>query len=198
MPHFEELGFYTLAGAPASTRDLVTEVSAAEALGLGHVLHLRAVQREGSGDRSRARSARSASASPSPPRRPTTTRATPRHRRVRHDHAQPHRRPLHARARPRHRPRCSTRWASRTSRRPRWRTSPASCGGCGAGEVVLGHDGPAGSWPFLHLDAHSTRTSRSGSSPSVPTARARRARVRPGRAAHVLHRRDHAALRARR
>ncbi len=34
--HFEELGFYTLAGAPASTRDLITEVRRAEELGLGH------------------------------------------------------------------------------------------------------------------------------------------------------------------
>ncbi len=34
--HFEELGFYTLAGAPASTRDLIAEVRSAEELGLGH------------------------------------------------------------------------------------------------------------------------------------------------------------------
>ncbi len=33
----DELGFYTLAGAPASTRALVDEVRDAEALGLGHV-----------------------------------------------------------------------------------------------------------------------------------------------------------------
>ena len=36
MAHFEELGFYTLAGAPASTRDLIAEVRSAEELGLGH------------------------------------------------------------------------------------------------------------------------------------------------------------------
>ena len=32
----KNLGFYTLAGAPASTRDLITEVRRAEELGLGH------------------------------------------------------------------------------------------------------------------------------------------------------------------
>jgi len=37
MARFEELGFYTLAGAPASTRALVDEVRAGEAMGLGHV-----------------------------------------------------------------------------------------------------------------------------------------------------------------
>ena len=36
MGQFDELGFYTLAGAPASTRDLIAEVQAAERLGLGH------------------------------------------------------------------------------------------------------------------------------------------------------------------
>ena len=36
MPHLPELGFYTLAGAPASTRDLIGEVRRAEELGLGH------------------------------------------------------------------------------------------------------------------------------------------------------------------
>ncbi len=35
VPHFEELGFYTLAGAPASSRDLIAEVQTAERLGLG-------------------------------------------------------------------------------------------------------------------------------------------------------------------
>ena len=37
MARFDELGFYTLAGAPASTRELVGEVPDAEAMGLGHV-----------------------------------------------------------------------------------------------------------------------------------------------------------------
>ena len=36
MARFDELGFYTLAGAPASTRELVREVPDAEAMGLGH------------------------------------------------------------------------------------------------------------------------------------------------------------------
>jgi probable F420-dependent oxidoreductase len=36
VPQFEELGFYTLAGAPASSRDLIAEVKAAEQLGLGY------------------------------------------------------------------------------------------------------------------------------------------------------------------
>ena len=37
MPIFDELGFYTLAGAPASTRAVVEEVRDGEAMGLGHV-----------------------------------------------------------------------------------------------------------------------------------------------------------------
>jgi probable F420-dependent oxidoreductase len=37
MARFEELGFYTLAGAPDSTRDLIDEVRDGEAMGLGHV-----------------------------------------------------------------------------------------------------------------------------------------------------------------
>jgi len=37
MPRFEELGFYTLAGAPPSTRALLDEVRDGEAMGLGHV-----------------------------------------------------------------------------------------------------------------------------------------------------------------
>ena len=37
------------------------------------------------------------------------------------------------------------------------------------GEVIIGHDGPAGSWPVLHLDADVRRaTSRCCSSPSDP------------------------------
>ena len=34
-PRFPELGFYTLAGAPNSSRDLIAEVQRGEALGLG-------------------------------------------------------------------------------------------------------------------------------------------------------------------
>ena len=37
MARFEELGFYTLAGAPPSTRALLDEVRDGEAMGLGHV-----------------------------------------------------------------------------------------------------------------------------------------------------------------
>lgn len=36
QPVLEELGFYTLAGQPASSRDLISEVTEAERLGLGH------------------------------------------------------------------------------------------------------------------------------------------------------------------
>ncbi|MCY3953966.1 MAG: TIGR03857 family LLM class F420-dependent oxidoreductase, partial [bacterium] len=36
-PEFPELGFYGLAGQPASSRDLLEEVRAGEALGLGTV-----------------------------------------------------------------------------------------------------------------------------------------------------------------
>ena len=35
MQRMNELGFYTLAGAPKTPRDLITEVQQAEALGIG-------------------------------------------------------------------------------------------------------------------------------------------------------------------
>ena len=78
------------------------------------------------------------------------------------------------------------------------RTSPASCAGSSAGEVIIGHDGPAGSWPVLHLDATSLdEYVPLGSWPSVPRlARARRPLLRRGRAPHLLHRRDHRPVRA--
>ena len=67
------------------------------------------------------------------------------------------------------------------------------------GEVVMGHDGPAGSYPILHLSGRARRVPAHeprGLRPQLP--RARRALLRRGGPAHVLHRRDRRrAVRAR-
>ena len=65
------------------------------------------------------------------------------------------------------------------------------------GEVVIGHDGPVGTIPRSCISTRrSTRTSRSAITAFGPqTLDARRSRLRRRRAAHVLHRRDAAALR---
>ena len=169
MPHFEELGFYTLAGAPASTRDLITEVSEAEELGLGHCFISErfnvkeAATVSGAVGAVSERIAIATAATNHHTRHPTITAA------LRVDDAQPHRRSLHARARS---------WC-----RPLWDaiglphiTTAQMEDFAGlmrrlcAGEMILGHDGPAG---VVAVSSTSTAsrvsTSRSGSSPSVPT-----------------------------
>ena len=66
-----------------------------------------------------------------------------------------------------------------------------SCAACGAGEVIFGHDGPAGKYPILHLDASFDEDIPLGPRRLRPEhAGPRRPRVRHGRAPHVLHRRD--------
>ena len=66
-----------------------------------------------------------------------------------------------------------------------------------AGEMILGHDGPAGTWPYLNLDGSRALDIPLGLVAFGPNSLALGgARLRPGRAAHVLHRRDHRAVRA--
>ena len=121
---YEQLGFYTLAGAAMSPRDLIRRSPTA------------------SGSASGGRSSPSGSTSRRRPRCPgavgavsTTlqiaTAATNHNTRhpivtavVRHDDAPPHRRPVHARPRARHRPDDRGRSACRRSPRPSSRTSP--------------------------------------------------------------------------
>ena len=65
------------------------------------------------------------------------------------------------------------------------------------GEVIFGHDGPAGKFPVLHLDSSLDEHLPMSIVAFGPEhARARRPVLRRGGAAHLLHRRDHRALRA--
>ena len=67
------------------------------------------------------------------------------------------------------------------------------------GETVIGHDGPCGRYPFLRLDPDFDEHIPMALMAFGPTvARPRRPGLRPRGAAHVLHRRDAGALRARR
>ena len=64
------------------------------------------------------------------------------------------------------------------------------------GEVVFGHDGPAGKFPVLHLDASFDEDIPLGFVAFGPNSLAlARPLLRRGRAPHVLHRRDGRALR---
>ena len=85
---------------------------------------------------------------------------------------------------------------SRASRPRRSKTSSDSCAGLFRGEVVIGHDGPAGKLPGLAprrvvRRRHPARVRRV----RAELARARGPLLRHGRAPHVLHRRDGRAVR---
>ncbi|MEZ5257998.1 MAG: LLM class flavin-dependent oxidoreductase [Ilumatobacteraceae bacterium] len=188
-----ELGFYTLAGAPRSPRDLVTEVREAEELGLG----------------------RRSSASGSTSRRPRRCRGCRRRvgadrDRHRGDEPQP-RHPMVTAA-------CAMTMHTLTGGRfslglgrgiaPMFdayglqRITTAQLEDfvglmrrVWRGEVVIGHDGPAGSYPVLAMSgiepAHIPMTFTAFGPRSL---RARRPLLRRRGAAHVLHRRDDRAL----
>ena len=99
---------------------------------------------------------------------------------------------------PGHRRRCSTRTASRGSPPPSSRTSSALLRRLFRGEVVLGHDGPAGKFPVLHLDSSFDEDIPLGFVAFGPNSLALAGRADGhGRAPHLLHRRDRRALRAR-
>ena len=64
------------------------------------------------------------------------------------------------------------------------------------GEVIIGHDGPAGTLPVLHLDAAFDEYLPMGlRRVRTEHARARRPLLRRRRAPHLLHRRDDGSLR---
>ena len=195
-PPLDELGFYTLAGAPESPRDLLDEV------------------RDGRGARARhARSSPSASTS----RRRRRCRARPARcrRRIRIATAATNHNTRH--------PMVTAAYATTMHRLTGGRFALGLGRGIDPlfdalglppittaqiedfvglmrrlwrGEVVFGHDGPAGKYPLLHLDPSFDEDIPLGLDRVRPElARARRAGVRRGRAAHVLHRRDARALR---
>ena len=98
-----ELGFYTLAGAPQSPAELLDEVAAAEALGLGSAFiserfNIKEAVTLSGAVAAVVVDARDRDGGDEPQHPPPD-----RDRVVRHDDAPAHRRPLHARARARHR-----------------------------------------------------------------------------------------------
>ena len=198
MRVLDELGFYVLAGQPKSSRAiLVDEVRDGEALGLGTAFISERYNKKEAATLSGAAGAvserirdRDRGDEPQHP-------APDRHRRLRAHDAEPHRRTLRARSRARHPACCRTRSASPASRPRRWRTSPASCAGCSTAKSIIGHDGPAGKFPVLHLDASLDEYLPMSIVAFGPNTLALGGPLlRRGRAAHLLHRRDDGALRA--
>ena len=124
MPAHPELGFYTLAGAPKSPRELIDEVREAEALGLGAAFISERFNIKEACTLSGAAGAVSddlriiTGATNHNTRHPMVTAV------LRDDHALPDRRPVHARHRPGHRRCCRTPTACPASPPRRWRTSP--------------------------------------------------------------------------
>ena len=196
MDQLNELGFYVLAGAPQSPAELIDEVSGGRGARPRLHVHLRALQHQRRRSRSRVRSARCRRRSASRPRPPTTTRAT---------RSSPRRTPRPCTASPAGRftlglgrgiaplfdaygiPRITTAQIEDFVglMRRLWK-----------GEVVFGHDGPAGKFPVLHLDASFDEDIPLGFVAFGPElARARRPLLRRRRAPHVLHRRDRRTLR---
>ena len=199
VPAHPELGFYTLAGAPKSPRDLIAEVREAEALGPRHRVHLRALQHQGGVRRCRARSAR------------CRRRIAHRHRRHQPQHPPPdgHRRPTPRRCTaspaagsPSASGGASTDAAGRLRHPPHHhradgglrRADAPALAGRGRSSATTG---PAGIVARCCTSTRtSTRTSRSRLVAFGPElAGARRPGLRRRRPPHLLHRRDPRALR---
>ena len=104
MTQLNELGFYTLAGAPLSPAELRPEVAAAEAIGLGSAFISERYNIKEAATLSGAVGAVLQLARHRHGRHQPQHPPPARHRLVRHHHAPAHRRALHAGARPRHRP----------------------------------------------------------------------------------------------
>jgi len=152
MRHFAELGFYTLAGAPASTRDLIAEVQAAERLGLGHAFISErfnvkeAATVSGAVGAVSERIAIATAATNHNTRHPTVMAAyaSTMHSltggRFTLGIGRGFDRMFDAMGLPHVTTAQMEDWAGIMRRL--W-----------AGEMILGHDGPAGKWPYLNLDA---------------------------------------------
>jgi probable F420-dependent oxidoreductase len=152
MQRFEELGFYTLAGAPDSTRALIQEVRDAETLGLGHAfiserLNVKeAATVSGAVGAVSERIAIATAATNHNTRHPTlmAAYATTMHSltggRFTLGIGRGFDRMFDAMGLPHVTTAQMEDWAGIMRRL--WQ-----------GEMILGHDGPAGKWPYLNLDA---------------------------------------------
>jgi probable F420-dependent oxidoreductase len=152
MQRFEELGFYTLAGAPESTRALIDEVRDAERLGLGHAFISERLNVKEAATVSGAVGAVSESiaiataATNHNTRHPTllAAYATTMHSltggRFTLGIGRGFDRMFDAMGLPHVTTAQMEDWAGIMRRL--WQ-----------GEMILGHDGPAGKWPYLNLDA---------------------------------------------
>ena len=153
MSQLNELGFYVLAGAPQSPAELIDEVAAGEALGLGSTfISERFNIKEARHALGRGR--RGVVDARDRDRRDESQHAPPDgHRVARDDDASAHRRALHARTRPRHRAAVRRATASRAITTAQIEDFVGLMRRLWKGEVIFGHDGPAGKFPVLHLDA---------------------------------------------
>ena len=189
-PDLNELGFYVLAGAPKTPADLLDEMAKAEALGLGAAFISERFNIKEAATLSGAAAAVSqrigiaTAATNHNTRHPliTASYATTMHRLSGGRFTLGLGRGIDAMFGAYGMPKITTAQMEDIAGllRRMWH-----------GEVVFGHDGPAGKFPILHLDAilrrgHPARPRRV----RAEHARARRPRLRHGRAAHVLHRRD--------
>ena len=186
-----ELGFYTLAGQPSSSRDLVDEVRAGEALGLGTAFISERYNKKEAATLSGAAGAVSERITI----QTAATNHNTRHPMVTAGFARTMQSLTGGRfvlgLGPRHHRCCRTRTASTASRPRRSRTSSGIMRRLFRGEVIIGHDGPAGKFPVLHLDATLDEHLPMGIVAFGPnTLELGGPLLRRGRAAHVLHRRD--------
>ena len=188
-----ELGFYGLAGQPESTRDLVDEVRTAEALGLGSVFLSERFDKKEIGVLSGAAGAVSEEL--------TVVTAATNHN-TRH--------PMITAG-------LARSMQSLTGGRfvlglgrgipiiqdtygiPRITTAALEdfagiMKRLFRGEFIVGHDGPAGSWPVLYLAADRRGPAARPGGLRTPVAGPGRSLLRRGHPAHLLHRGDHAAL----
>ena len=196
-PALPELGFYALAGAPASSREIIEEIPQGEQLGFGHGLHLRALQQQGS--RRPVRRGRGGQRA-HPRSRPRATNHNTRHPMVTAGYALTMQSltggRFIARARPRHRPVLQDAYGIPRITTAQLEDFAGLMRRLFRGEAVIGHDGPAGSYPVLQLDPAWTSICRLARRLRPQHAGTGRPLLRRGRAAHLLHRRDHGPLRA--
>ena len=147
-----ELGFYTLPGAPRSPRDLIAEVQAAEALGIGACFISERFNIKEAATLSGAVGA-------------VSTQLRHRHRGDEPQHAPSRWSPPATRRRCTASPaaasrsasgaastRCSTPFGLPHITTAQMEDFAGLMRRLWHGETVVGHDGPAGSWPFLRLD----------------------------------------------
>ena len=165
-----ELGFYALAGAPQSPAELLDEVRDGEAMGLGTAF----ISERYNIKEAVTLSGAAAAVTSEIQIATAATNHNTRHPMVTASYATTMHRLTGGRFTPRARvgasPRCRTLYGIPRITTAQMEDFAGLMRRLWHGEVVIGHDGPAGSWPVLHLDADVRRGHPARcSSPSAPT-----------------------------